>query len=224
MYIKIIGSLFLFMFISVNHVHVLAHVNSQNDVDIRNLQGRTGHLENRFNNLVAFLKSKLNLTDAQVNDMLNGTVTEATPSNESVTRRPTDLSNRGARFLGWAGVAVLGGWALYDIVKDGDVQPAELVEVPIAILSSLLFETTVTASEIPLEDYLSNLRVSAMALAEDTPIFSNVRQSLSGELRFLHTNILEDLSLSEEEKESLLSQIEEIQNIVQPLSPPRNRR
>lgn len=75
-------------------------------------------------------------------------------------------------------------------------------------------------SDLPVEDYLQNLKTASQHL-DPNKIFSAERQHLSNELRTVYTDIQTDESLTDEEKEQYLKTIAEIQDIVQPPSPPR---
>ena len=75
--------------------------------------------------------------------------------------------------------------------------------------------------DIPVEDYLQNLKTSVQRLDPNKP-FSQERQGLNNELRSVRRQIREDESLTNEEKQQYLRTIGEIIAIVQPPSPPRN--
>ena len=138
--------------------------------------------------------------------------------------KPSNLSkSRKVRIknLSYARSIIKLGKILYKMLRASS--NADEIKEEINNLVDEIIHTEITAnSELPVEDYLQNLRITAQVIANNTRIFSRERQSMKDELNTAYTNIQADESLSDDEKQSFIKTIIEIQNIVQPPSPPRN--
>ena len=130
------------------------------------------------------------------------------------------LKKRALKNLPYIGRVVAVGSTLYQMLKT-DLSANELENLAGSLIGEVLYSKDLDSSDLPFEDYLQNLKTAAQKLSS-TRIFSKERQSLTNELNSVSTDIQADESLSDEEKQQYLKTIAEVQDIVQPPSPPRH--
>lgn len=122
------------------------------------------------------------------------------------------------KMMPWFKKILAVGTIAYEILT-GDVEAKEL---PARLADESMLSTTVSAGDLPVTDYLDNLKIAAQRVNETAPLFSEDRQRLRNQLNTVYTDIQEDPSLSYQERQEYLQKIAEIQDIVQPPNPPRN--
>ena len=130
------------------------------------------------------------------------------------------LKKRALKNLPYVGRVIAVGSTLYQMLKT-DLSASELENLAGSLIGEALYSKDLDSSDLPFEDYLQNLKTAAQKLSS-TRIFSKERQSLTNELNSVSTDIQADESLSDEEKQQYLKTIAEVQDIVQPPSPPRH--
>ena len=129
------------------------------------------------------------------------------------------VKRKALKNLPYVGRVIAVGASLYQMLKT-DLSASELESLTGDLIGDALYSKDLDSSDLPLEDYLQNLKIASQHL-DPSKTFSQERQHLSNELHAIYTDIQTDESLSDEEKKQYLKTVAEIQDIAQPPTPPR---